>query len=117
LLIEWISLIYTQLDPPELHISGARLKNRRAPPGYGILGPHRRKSMLNFLGADFTVTKRQLGIVLVVAGIAVVIGTLAVEWINGGPTRFGTVQKMALLLGTLCAATGLTLLPLGSRPA
>jgi hypothetical protein len=73
--------------------------------------------MFRFLGADFTVTKRQLGIVLVAAGIAIVVGTLAVEWINSEPARFGTMQKMALLLGTLGAAIGVTLLPLGTRPA
>ncbi len=73
--------------------------------------------MFRFLNADFTVTKRQLGLVLVAAGIVVIVGTLAVEWINSGPTRFGTMQKMALLLGALWAVTGVTLLPLGSRPA
>jgi predicted MFS family arabinose efflux permease len=73
--------------------------------------------MSRFLGPDFTVTKRQLGIVLVALGIAVVVGTLAVEWINGEPARFGTMQKMALLIGTLGAVVGVTLLPLGDGPA
>ena len=73
--------------------------------------------MSRFFGADFTVTKRQLGGLLLAAGIVVVVATLAVEWANSEPDRFGTMQKMALLLGGLSMVMGTTLLPLGNRPA
>jgi hypothetical protein len=73
--------------------------------------------MIPFFRADFTVSKRLLGLLLIAAGLIVVAASLAPDLIGGQPDGFGTVQKMAVLLGGVCAGIGLTLLPLGNRPA
>ncbi|HEX3049838.1 MAG TPA: hypothetical protein VHP83_04220 [Aggregatilineaceae bacterium] len=63
----------------------------------------------------FSFTKRQLGLLMLLAGLLVVIVMVAAEAVN--PAGFGMIQKLGVLLGVLSIFAGLTLLPLGSRPA
>ena len=63
-------------------------------------------------------SKRLLGIILLAVGLIAVLGILAVDWIGVG--RFGgigPVQKIALAAGALVVLLGLSLIPLGDRPA
>ncbi len=69
------------------------------------------------LSDDFTVTKRQLGVLLMLAGGIVLAATVAAEIVNTQTSDFGTVQKLATLLGAISLAAGLAMLPLGDRPA
>jgi hypothetical protein len=70
-----------------------------------------------FLSDTFTLTKRHLGLILLAAGIVALVGAVAVEIAHSGPVRFGTVQKLGMLVGAISVVIGLTLLPLGDRPA
>jgi hypothetical protein len=70
-----------------------------------------------FLSDEFTLTKRHLGLILLAAGIVALVGAVAVEIVHSGPVRFGTVQKLVMLVGAISLVIGLTLLPLGDRPA
>lgn len=64
------------------------------------------------------ISKRQMGIVLLLAGLAAIIAILAVDWIGAGEfSGIGPVQKLALAGGGLVAALGISLIPLGDRPA
>ena len=66
---------------------------------------------------DFTLTKRQLGWLLVVLGISVAVVMVAAEVVDSDSGGFGTVQQIGTAVGVLAALIGLTLLPLGDRPA
>jgi hypothetical protein len=64
------------------------------------------------------VSKRQLGIVISAAGLLLAIGTLAVDWLGAGnEAGIGPMQRLALLASGALILVGLTLVPLGSRPA
>ena len=64
------------------------------------------------------ITKRQMGIVLLAAGLTAIIATLAVDWIGAGEfSGVGPVQKLALAGSGLVVALGISLIPLGDRPA
>jgi len=64
------------------------------------------------------ITKRQLGIVLLATGLVAIIAILAVDWIGAGKfSGVGPVQKLALAGGSLIVALGISLIPLGDRPA
>jgi hypothetical protein len=68
--------------------------------------------------SDPPLTKRQLGWLILLAGIAVIVGSLGVDVIGAGRfTGLGPAQKQALLGGIVFVLFGLTLLPLGHRPA
>ncbi|RMG90285.1 MAG: hypothetical protein D6706_19845 [Chloroflexi bacterium] len=63
-------------------------------------------------------TKRQLGYVLMALGITAVLGLLAVDWVGAGKfSGIGPTQKLALGAAGLVILVGLTLWPLGDRPA
>lgn len=63
-------------------------------------------------------TKRQLGFLLIGVGILACSAILAVEILGIGQFRgIGPTQRIALGLGGLSALLGVTLLPLGDRPA
>lgn len=64
---------------------------------------------------DFTLTKRHLGFIFIVAGLLAAGAALSAEITN--PGGFGTVQKMATFIGAGTLLVGLSLLPLGNRPA
>jgi hypothetical protein len=66
----------------------------------------------------FTVSKRLLGILLLLCSLAAIAGVLAIDVLD--PTReggIGPAQQMALLAAGLGALVGLSLIPLGARPA
>ena len=63
-------------------------------------------------------TKRQLGITLVLLGLGASLGLFLID--QAGATRFGGVgplQRVAMLGSSLMVLVGLTLIPLGDRPA
>ena len=70
-----------------------------------------------FLSPDFTLTKRHLGAILVLAGLILLAGMFVIEVVKRQPDGIGTVQKLGILAGVTGVAVGLTLLPLGDRPA
>jgi hypothetical protein len=67
------------------------------------------------LSADFTVTKRHLGVLLMAGGTALLAASVLVDLVRSG--GFGTLQTLGVLLGTLSVIVGLTLWPLGDQPA
>jgi hypothetical protein len=73
--------------------------------------------MFRFLSADFTVTKRLLGLLLLAIGLALIVGMVAAEYLNSRSGGFGTLQKLGTLAGAASMVIGLSLLPLGNQPA
>jgi hypothetical protein len=64
------------------------------------------------------ITKRQLGIFIIIASLLSIAGIFAIEWFGAGNFQgIGPVQKVALGLSTISGLIGLSLLPLGDRPA
>lgn len=64
------------------------------------------------------VTKRQLGIFLIGLGLAIGLGTIAVDWIGAGEwSGFGPLQQIGLGAGLLIVLLALPLLRLDGRPA
>lgn len=64
------------------------------------------------------VSKRILGILLLSLGAIAVLGMLAVDWVGAGADAgFGPAQRVGLGVGLGVAAFGLSLIPLGDRPA
>lgn len=67
---------------------------------------------------DFTLTKRQLGGLLILAGIAGFAAILAIDILDAGREGgIGPAQQIGLGLMVVLALAGLTLLPLGDSPA
>lgn len=69
---------------------------------------------------NFSLTKRHLGILAVIAGLAALIGVLIYDAIGLGNTDvpgFGPSQKAALVVAMITLIIGLTLIPLGDQPA
>ncbi|NLF67097.1 MAG: hypothetical protein GX579_21115 [Chloroflexi bacterium] len=63
-------------------------------------------------------TKRQLGLLLVAMGVGAAGLLLAVDLLGAGRSAgIGPAQRMALGGAALLVLVGLTLLPLGDRPA
>jgi len=64
------------------------------------------------------VTKRQLGLFLIIVGVVVGIGAVAADWIGAGEWGgFGPLQRIGLGTGLVLVIAGLPLLRLGRRPA
>ena len=64
------------------------------------------------------VTKRQLGLAFIGLAIAGVAGSFLYDLMGGGQfSGIGPAQRLALIGAGLLALVGLTLLPLGDRPA
>jgi hypothetical protein len=64
------------------------------------------------------VTKRQLGLLLAVFGILLTLGIFAVEWFEAGNFQgIGPLQRIALIIALAIMFVGITLIPLGNRPA
>ncbi len=85
--------------------------------------------MLTFLGEDFTLTKRHLGLILLALGIVSLIGVLSVDPLAElmhrlgrdvlAPDRqggIGPVQLLVMGLSALITLLGLSLIPLGGTP-
>ena len=64
------------------------------------------------------ITKRQLGIGFILLGLVAIIATFAVDWLGAGNFQgVGPAQRAALIGTGLVIVVGITLLPLGDRPA
>ena len=64
------------------------------------------------------VTKRQLGIVIAIVGVAGSVAIVAVDRLGAGEwSGFGPLQQIALGLGIALLAIGLLLIRVGDRPA
>jgi len=67
---------------------------------------------------DPPLTKRQLGLLIIMTGLAVALVTLAVNLLGLGHFNgFGPAKQTALLGAGAVILFGLSLLPLGHRPA
>jgi len=67
---------------------------------------------------DFTITKRQLGLLLLAVGLLAFAGVLSIDLIDAGREGgIGPAQRIALALAALIALIGLTLIPLKDDPA
>lgn len=70
------------------------------------------------LSKDYTISKRQLGIILLLIGFVGSIGILAIDMLGGGQQGgIGPAQMFALGIMVVVALVGLTLIPLGNTPA
>ena len=70
------------------------------------------------LSKDFTITKRQLGIMLLILGFFGGVGILAIDVLNAGQqSGIGPAQAFALAIMVVIAIIGLSLIPLGDTPA
>jgi hypothetical protein len=67
----------------------------------------------------FTLTKRQLGWLLVIFGALALVAVLAVDFLspNRGDGGIGPAQSFALIGAGAAVLAGLTLIPLGDQPA
>jgi len=63
------------------------------------------------------VTKRQLGYILVAAGVLFIAVAFAANWIGARDAGFGPLQKTGLAIGSGLTLAALPLLRLGDRPA
>jgi hypothetical protein len=64
------------------------------------------------------ITKRLVGIALALLGLALAVGALAVDLLGAGKwSGLGPAQRSAIIAGLVVCLFGLTLIPLGDRPA
>jgi hypothetical protein len=64
------------------------------------------------------ITKRQLGIGFILLGLLAIVGSFAIDLAGAGNFQgVGPAQRVALLGAGLVIVVGLTLLPLGDKPA
>ena len=64
------------------------------------------------------VTKRQLGILVIVLGLLAIQGIVAVDFIGAGKwSGFGPLQRVGIGLSLTAIAVGSILVRLGDRPA
>jgi hypothetical protein len=75
-----------------------------------------RPPLRNWISPDFTITKRMLGLLLIVAGLAGLAGVFAIDIVRSS-SDFGPTQQLALLASLGMIIVGITLIPLGNRPA
>lgn len=72
----------------------------------------------HLLRDDYTVSKRQLGMLLLIIGGIAFIGLLLLDVIGGGREGgIGPTQQIAIALSALMTLIGATLIPLGDKPA
>ncbi|PID85226.1 MAG: hypothetical protein CSA11_09905 [Chloroflexi bacterium] len=63
-------------------------------------------------------TKRQLGCIIIALGTLAIVGSFVYDLIGGGDFQgIGPTQRLALLGAGFVILVGITLLPLGDRPA
>jgi hypothetical protein len=70
----------------------------------------------NWISPDFTITKRILGILLIAAGIIGLMGVFAIDAVRSS-SDFGPSQQLGLLASIGMLIIGISLIPLGNRPA
>lgn len=64
------------------------------------------------------ITKRQLGIIFILLGTLAIVGMFAADLLGAGQFQgVGPSQRLALLAAGAAILIGVTLLPLGDRPA
>ena len=64
------------------------------------------------------ITKRMVGISLALIGLIIAIGTVAVDLVGAGMWGgLGPAQRLAIKVGVSISLIGLSLIPLGNRPA
>ncbi|MDX1413733.1 MAG: hypothetical protein R3293_06050 [Candidatus Promineifilaceae bacterium] len=64
------------------------------------------------------ITKRQLGYFFVFIGLVAISGSFLFDLAGGGQFQgIGPAQKLGLIAAAILLITGLSLLPLGDRPA
>ena len=64
------------------------------------------------------VTKRQLGLLFIVLGIGAAVALFAIDLLGAGQFQgIGPAQRRALLIAGAAVLLGLSLLPLGNKPA
>jgi len=64
------------------------------------------------------VTKRQLGLIFILLGVGAAAGMFIIDLLQAGQYQgIGPAQQRALILAGISVLLGLTLLPLGDRPA
>jgi len=64
------------------------------------------------------ITKKQLGIGFILLGVAAIIGTFVVDMLGAGQFQgVGPAQKLALAAAGVVILVGVSLLPLGDKPA
>lgn len=74
--------------------------------------------MKHYLSLQFTLSKRLLGILLLIGGIVGFVGILAIDVIDAGREGgIGPAQQIALGACVALALLGLTLIPLGDAAA
>jgi hypothetical protein len=70
------------------------------------------------LHSPAVVTKRQLGLILLIAGLVSLAVVLGIDVLSAGRFQgLGPIQRLALAPACLLVVVGLSLLPLGDRPA
>lgn len=63
-------------------------------------------------------TKKQVGLVLIGLGISGILGMFAMDFIGAGQFQgIGPAQRLAMMGAGIIIIIGLTLLPLGDKPA
>ena len=64
------------------------------------------------------ITKRQLGIGFIIISVVAVVGSFAFDLLGGGQFQgVGPAQRLGLVAASALFLVGLSLLPLGDRPA
>ena len=64
------------------------------------------------------ISKRQLGVILTAAGLIAIVALLTIDRIGAGEfAGIGPVQRLALMACGLITLLGISLIPLGDRPA
>ena len=64
------------------------------------------------------ISKKQLGIGFIMLGVLAIVGSFAVDLMGAGQFQgVGPAQRVALIAAGVVIVVGVTLLPLGDRPA
>lgn len=74
--------------------------------------------MMNILSDTFTISKRLLGLILLIGGAGGFALLLVLDRITGATEGgVGPAQQIAMVLCVVAALIGLSLIPLGRKPA
>lgn len=64
------------------------------------------------------ITKKQLGLCFIALGLLAILGSFAIDLLHAGQFQgIGPTQKLGILAAGAIIAMGLSLLPLGDKPA
>lgn len=62
-------------------------------------------------------SKRQLGLLFIGLGVAAILGLFLLDLVRDGHQGIGPAQQQAMIVAGIGIVAGLTLVPLGDRPA